>query len=55
MVIQKIRKARQVWGRIGIILRREGTEPITSVVFYRVVVQVVLLFGTEMWVLSAAM
>ena len=27
LVRQNIRKARQVWGRIGVILRREGSEP----------------------------
>ena len=26
-VLQNIRKARQVWGRLGELLRREGAEP----------------------------
>ena len=36
-------------------MRREGADPITSVVFYRAVVQTVLLSGAKTWVLSAAM
>ena len=36
-------------------LRREGTDPILSEKLYRAVVQVVLLFGDETWVLKAAM
>ena len=37
-VIWNIRKSRQVWGRLGVILRREGVDPITSAAFYRAVV-----------------
>ena len=40
---------------LGVILRREGAEPITSAAFNRAVVQAVLLFGEETWDLSAAM
>ena len=36
-------------------LRREGADPIISEEFYRAVVQVVLLFGSETYVLTAAM
>ena len=35
--------------------RREGAEPQVSPMFYRVVVQKVLLFGAETWVFSEAM
>ena len=35
-------------------LKQEGAYRIISEKFYRVVVQVVLLFGSETWVLSAA-
>ena len=48
-------RVRQVWGRLGVILRWEGEDPITSASFYRAVVQAVLLFGLETWILSAAM
>ena len=53
-VIRNKRKARQVWGILGVILRWEGADPITSAAFYRAVVQTVLLFGFEKWFLSAA-
>ena len=46
-VRRNIRKVQQLWLRLGVILRWEGVEPITSAVFYRVVVQEVLLFGAE--------
>ena len=36
-------------------MRQEGADPIISAEFYRVVVQAVLLFEEETWVLSAAM
>ena len=42
-------------GRLGKFLRREGEDPILPAKFYRVVVQAVLLFGSETWVLTAAM
>ena len=37
------------------LLRREGAEPIISAKFYRALVQAVLLFGSENWVLMAVM
>ena len=49
-VLHNIRKARQVWGWLGKLLRREGSEPVVSEKFYRAVVQAVLLFGEETWV-----
>ena len=36
-------------------LRREGEDPVVSEKFYHALVQVVLLFGSEIWVLTAAM
>ena len=36
-------------------LRREGAEPRVLEMFYRAVEKLVLLFGSETWVLSAAM
>ena len=50
-ILQNIRKARQVWGRLGKILWREGADPTVLEKLYCVVVQVVLLFGEETWVL----
>ena len=36
-------------------LWQEGADPIISAKFYRVLVQAVLLFGSETWLLMAAM
>ena len=47
--------ARSVWGRLGIIIRREGADPKVSESFYRAVVQAILLYGSETRVLSASM
>ena len=54
-VLQNFGKAFRVWNRLGKLLRREGADPRVSVVFYWVVVQTVLLFRSETWVLSDAM
>ena len=51
-VLHNIRKARKVWGRPGKILWREGAKPTVSECFYRAIVQAVLLFGSETWVLT---
>ena len=45
VVLRNIRKSRQVWGRLGKLLQREGAEPSVLEKFYHTVVQVVLLFG----------
>ena len=37
-VLHNISKARQVWGRLGNILQREGAEPTVSGKFYHAVV-----------------
>ena len=39
--------ARLVWGRLGELLRREGADPKVAEIFYRAVIQAVLLFGAE--------
>ena len=54
-VLHNIRKASKVWGRLGKHLRREGAEPTVSAQFYGKVVQAVLLFGAETWVLTETM
>ena len=41
-----------MWGRLGKLLRREGAEPTVSENFYRRVVQAVLLFVVDTWVLT---
>ena len=44
-----------MWGRIRKLLRREGSEPAVSANLYGAVVQAVILFGAEAWVLTEPM
>jgi hypothetical protein len=55
-VHKNLSKARKSWARISRILaRRDGATPRVSGMFYKAVVQSVLLFGSETWVLSNPM
>jgi hypothetical protein len=55
-VEQNLIKARKRWGMIGRILKkRKSTKPKTMATFYKVIVQSLLLFGSESWVLSTEM
>ena len=54
-VLCNIRKSRQVWGRISKLLWREGADPTVLEKFYHAVVQTVLLFGAETWVITETM
>ena len=45
-------KARKIWGRLSRILSREGSDKRVSVNLFKAVVQAVLLFGAETWVLT---
>ncbi len=48
----QLRKARATWARVGQVLRAENVPPRIAAKFYIAVVQAVLLYGSEMWVLS---
>ena len=48
-------RARQKWGRIGRILSKEKAKPRIMAIFYKAVVQSVLLYGSESWVLTKKM
>ena len=48
-------RARSVWGRLGTLICPEGAEPRVAEMFYRAVVQAVLLYRLDTWVLSAEM
>ena len=48
-------RARQKWGRIGKILSKEKANPRTMSAFYKAIVQSVLLYGSESWVLTKRM
>ena len=54
-VAGNIKKARRSWGRLARVLGREGADPKVSRTFYISVKQVVLLFGSETWVLTEKM
>ena len=54
-VLRKNRKVRQVWGCQWKFMRRKGADTFISEKLYCTVVQAVLLFGMETWVLSAKM
>ena len=54
-VKRNINKSRAVWRRLGKPLRREGAESWVSALFYRAVIQELLVFGLEFWALSDAM
>ena len=50
-----IKQAQRVWEILGKMLWIEGTDTKVAKMFYRAVLQAVLLFDTESWVLSPAM
>ena len=54
-VAGNIKKAQRSWGRLARVLVGEGTDPKESRTFYIAVTQVVLLFGSETWVLTEKM
>ena len=54
-VLRNIRKARQMWVRLRKMLRREGVDISVSEKFYHALIQAVLLFGGDTWVLLAPM
>ena len=54
-LIQNLTKAREVWRIMSRILRREGDRPQVFVFLLKSVVQSVLLFGAETWVVTSHM
>ena len=44
---QNTKLARELWGRLVKLLRREGTAPRVGVMFYKAVARAVLIFGFE--------
>ena len=48
-------KAHKQWARIAHVLSRTGACPRISSIFYKAVIQSVLLYGSETWTLSATM
>lgn len=52
---RNLTRARYTWARFSKVLCRAGAEPRKMASFYRAVVQSVLLFGSETWVLTQPM
>ena len=52
VVVANIWKDQNNWARISWILGQEGLDTRTEGVFLKVVVQVVLLFGPDLWVIT---
>ena len=50
-----IQKARKRWGQVAKILAKEGATSGTMAYFYKAVVQAVLLYGSESWVITTKM
>jgi hypothetical protein len=48
----QLQKARATWSRVGQVLWAENISPQVAVKFYKAVIQAVLLYGSETWVLS---
>ncbi len=48
----QMRKARATWARVGQVLKSENASPFVAARFYQAVVQAILLYGSESWVLS---
>jgi Reverse transcriptase (RNA-dependent DNA polymerase) len=51
-VEENMKKAKKKWGYIGKFLRREGADPKTMAIFYKTIIQAVLLYGAESWTIS---
>ena len=54
-VIQNLTKARAVWRRMSRIMSRERARLRVSGFFFKSVIQSVLIFGAETWVVSLAL
>ena len=54
MVVGNLRKARKRWARFLIISVREGASTRVLGAFFKMVVQAILLFGSDMWVITPA-
>jgi hypothetical protein len=51
-ICAQLRKARATWAWVRKVLRGENTSLIVAAKFYLAVVQAILLYGSEMWVIS---
>jgi len=54
-VYANLTKARKRWGMVSRVLRRDGLRPKAAAMFYKAVVQAVLLYGAETWSVTPQM
>jgi hypothetical protein len=54
-ISRNLQRAREKWGMIGRILSKKGANPKVMATFYKTIVQSVLLYGAESWVISKHM
>jgi hypothetical protein len=54
-IMYNLQRAREKWGRIGRILSKRSANPKVMGTFYKTIVQSVLLYGSETWVVSKQM
>ena len=54
-VTYNLQRARKRWGMIGRILKKKGANPKAMASFYKAIVQSILLYGSESWVLTKSM
>ena len=54
-MVSNLSQAKIVWSRMLRILSREGATPRVSGFFFKAVIQAVLLFGAETWVVTPCM
>ena len=54
-VVRNLARAKSVWRRMLLILSREGVTARVSGFFLKAVIQEVLLFGAETWVVTPCM
>ena len=51
-MVSNLRRAQQKWALLTMVLGREGTDARTSGSIYVVVVQAVLMYGSDTWVMT---
>jgi len=51
-ISRSISRARGKWAKLGRLLTRVGANPMAMGIFHKVIVQTVLLYGSESWVIS---
>ena len=55
LVVWNLRKAQKSWTKLERIMGWEGANPRVSGMFFKAVVQAVLIFGLEAWVMTPRM